>query len=90
MVTKVRRGTKGEVIQARVLSAKKDLLDRYAAAQDKTTSGLVRVLIDEYIRVVENKIATGEIEILPSGEMRLHPQPHLSYNLSQGAPIGSR
>lgn len=87
---KARRGTKGEVIQARVITAKKQMLDRYAEAQHQTTSEIVRKLIDEYIRVIERKIATGEIQVLPDGTFLLRTDSQLSYTADSGVLIGSK
>lgn len=77
MRTRVRRGTKGEVVQARVTVATKTRLDQYAEAQDTTASDLLRKLIEEYIKVMDNK--------------NLHRPVQMSYNdAAESAPIGSR
>lgn len=82
MATKIRRGTKGAVVQARITDPKKNLLDHYAELQDTTSSDLLRRLIDEYIIAMGRKYGT---------ENRLPNHTQSSYNDgTTGVAIGSR
>lgn len=78
-MVKVRRGTKGEVVQARITRQKKERLDYFAEQQDTTSSDILRRLVDEYIARMEIK------------EKSLHPGPEVSYNARiDHVPIGSQ
>ena len=80
VATKVRRGTKGAVVQARITDPKKTLLDHYAELQETTSSDLLRRLIDEYLIAMGRKYGA---------ENRLPNPAQSSYNENTGAAIGS-